>query len=482
MIAALCFERARCIRDNLIFMKRRFKNMKSVKRILSVAVAVLLIAMMMIPAVSAADYSFTLKTTKPGYEFTVYPLATLDTSTGKYEATSNVTDTTVQAAILTSTDSTANLLDACKNSTGLGSGLADKFVSSATSTEKTYNVGAGIYYVKCTDVPVNNKEIQQESIVVLPYKDGTQTKNSLTIDYDQNGKIKELGEPGVEKDFSIDGSLTKNDQTFGSDDTITYVLTADVTGSTANKLTSYIITDTMGTGLDKREESINITSVVLKNGSDTTDLAYDKVTTDIGGATFGVSIRATELDKDAFYATDNKVVVTYTTKLASDAPVNTNIPNTDGLIYSNGSDTKTIPGNTVNAKTYKITAQKIDANTGAPLTGATFTLYKADGTTKITSGTTSGNEGKVTFDKYLAAGTYIVKETGAPDGYNLNSTPQTVVLPGDADKTVVIEDTKAKLPNTGGNGTMMFTIIGGSLVLLAAALFVIVMKKKSSAK
>lgn len=461
--------------------------MKSVKRILSVTVAVLLIAMMMIPAVSAADYSFTLKTEKPGYEFTVYPLATLDTNTGKYEATDNVTDTAVQAAILTSTNSTANLLDACKNSTGLGSGLADKFVSSATSKSKTYNVGAGIYYVKCTDVPVNNKEIQQESIVVLPYKDGTQTINSLTIDYDQNGKIKELGEPGVEKDFSIDGSLTKNDQTFGSDDTITYVLTADVTGSTANKLSSYIITDTMGTGLDKTKK--DIVSVVLKNGTTETPLTagtdYNVITkpADIGGATFGVSIDATNvLDKNAFYATGNQVVVTYTTKLASDAPVNTNIPNTDGLIYSNGSDTKTIPGNTVNAKTYKITAQKIDANTGAPLTGATFTLYKADGTTKITSGTTSGNEGKVTFDKYLAAGTYVVKETGAPDGYNLNSTPQTVVLPGDADKTVVIEDTKAKLPNTGGNGTMMFTIIGGSLVLLAAALFIVVMKKKSSAK
>lgn len=468
-------------------MKRRFKNMKSVKRILSVTVAVLLIAMMMIPAVSAADYSFTLKTEKPGYEFTVYPLATLNTTTGKYEATDNVTDSTVKSAILTSTYETANLLEACKKSTGLGDGLADKFVSS-TSNEKTYNVGAGIYYVKCTDVPVNNKEILQESIVVLPYKDGTQTINSLTIDYDQNGKIKELGEPGVEKHFKLgDDTLTKEDQTFGSDDDITYVLTADVTGSTANKLSSYIITDTMGTGLDTNKK--DIVSVVLKNGTTETPLTegtdYTVITepADIGGATFGVSIDATNvLDKNDFYATGNKVVVTYTTKLASNARVNTNIPNTDGLIYSNGSDTKTIPGDTVNAKTYKITAQKIDANTQAPLTGATFTLYKADGTTEITSGTTSGNEGKVTFDKYLAAGTYIVKETGAPEGYNLNSTPQTVVLPGDADRTVVIEDTHAKLPNTGGNGTLMFTIIGGSLVLLAAALFVIVMKKKSSAK
>ena len=459
--------------------------MKSVKRILSVAVAVLLIAVMMIPAVSAADYTFTLKTTKPGYEFTVYPLATLNATTGAYEVASTVTDETVMSAILASSDSTAALRDACKDSTGLGSGLSDKFVSSASNTSKTYTVDAGIYYVKCTDVPVNNKEIVNESIVVLPYKEGTQIKNSLTIDYDTNGKIKELGEPGVEKDFSIDGALTKDDQTFGSDDVITYVLTADVTGSTANKLASYIITDTMGTGLDQSEQSINITSVVLKNGSNTTDLAYEKVTTGIGGATFGVSIDATELDKNDFYATGNQVVVTYTTKLASDAPVNTIIPNTDALIYSNGSDTKTIPGNTVNAKTYKIDALKIDASTQATLSGAVFTLYKEDGTTVIATAT-SGSNGKADFGKLLPAGTYVVKETGAPEGYNLNSTPQTVVLPDEANGsspvTVTIEDTKAKLPETGGNGTMIFTIVGGSLVLLAAALFIVVMKKRSSAK
>ena len=469
--------------------------MKSVKRILSVTVAVLLIAMMMIPAVSAADYSFTLKTEKPGYEFTVYPLATLKTTTGKYEATDNVTDSTVKSAILTSTYETADLLEACKKSTGLGDGLADKFVSS-TSTEKTYNVGAGIYYVKCTDVPVNNKEILQESIVVLPYKDGTQTINSLTIDYDQNGKIKELGEPGVKKHFKLgDETLTKEDQTFGSNDEITYVLTADVTGSTANKLTSYIITDTMGKGLDKREESINIKSVVLKNGTTETPLTagtnYTVITepADIGGATFGVSIDATTvLDKNDFYATGNQVVVTYTTKLASDAPVNTNIPNTDALIYSNGSDTKTIPGDTVNAKTYKVVAKKVDATTKAPLARAKFGLYQDAACTKqIAESPKTGNDGIADFGVKLPAGTYYVKEIEAPEGYNLNSAPQKVDLPDDVDNatkiaTVVIEDTHAKLPNTGGNGTLMFTIIGGSLVLLAAALFVVVMKKKSSAK
>ena len=53
--------------------------MKTTKRVIAVVLAVLMIAMVASVAVTAAttkQYSFTLKCTKPGYEFTVYPLAT----------------------------------------------------------------------------------------------------------------------------------------------------------------------------------------------------------------------------------------------------------------------------------------------------------------------------------------------------------------------------------------------------------------------
>ena len=448
--------------------------MKTTKRVIAIVLAALMLAMAIPFAASAAtNYSFTLKCAKPGYEFTVYPLATIDDTTGAYTATGNVTDAAVLAEINASKASTQDLHNLCKTSTGLGSGLAEKFTSSATTPTKTYTQPAGIYFVKVTGVPITNTDVLGGAIIVLD-------KNVTEVDL--SNKVKEGDEPTVDKDFSVDGSLTKDAQTFGTGDTITYVLTADVPGSYTNQLTKYIITDTMGTGLDKT--AYNVTSVELFDGSTKKgNLTYDVTTSaaEIGAATFGVKLKAAELAKEAFYGENNKVVVTYTTKLASNAPIATDIPNTDGLVYTNAGGSNTVPGPTVYAKTYKIVAKKVDAQTNQPVGGATFTLTYPDGTTKKTA-VSDATTGIADFGVLLKAGTYTVQETAQPNGYTLNTTVETVTV-GDATTgtvTVEISDTKTKTPNTGGVGTMMFTIIGGSLVLLAGALFVVVMKKRSS--
>lgn len=465
--------------------------MKTTKRVIAIVLAALMLAMAIPFAASAAttkEYSFTLKCTKPGYEFTVYPLATIDDTTGAYTATNNVTDADVLAEINASKTSTQDLHNLCKTSTGLGSGLADKFTSSTANPTKTYKQTAGIYFVKVTDVPIENTEILGGAIIVLD-------KNVTEVDL--SNKVKNGGEPTIDKDFKVNNSLTKDDQTYGSADTITYVLTADVTGSATNKLTDYVISDTMGTGLDT--SVVNIQSVALVNAAGTkvrditeytlkgTNLST-KFTADdtalIGsGKTFAVFLGSTELNKADFYTAGNKVVVTFTTKIdKTTAPIATNIPNTDALTYNNGHEPKTVTGPTVNFKTYKIQALKLDAQSNAKLGGAEFTLYKADGTTVIATATSDDTTGIANFDVLLPAGTYVVKETKEPNGYTINTKVETVTV-GDATTgtvTVTISDTKTKTPNTGGAGTMMFTIIGGSLVLLAGALFVVVMKKRSS--
>jgi len=455
--------------------------MKTTKRVIAIVLAALMLAMAIPFAASAEttkEYSFTLKCAKPGYEFTVYPLATIDDETGAYTATDNVTDAAVLAEIKASKASTQDLHNLCKTSTGLGSGLAEKFTSSEETSQtnpatKTYNQPAGIYFVKVTGVPITNTDVLGGAIIVLD-------KNVTEVDL--SNKVKEGDEPTVDKNFSVNNSLTKDTQTFGTGDTITYVLTADVPGSFTNQLTQYIITDTMGTGLDKT--AYNVKSVELFDGSTKKgDLTYDETTNvaEIGAtATFGVKLKKGELEKASFYGENNKVVVTYTTKLASDAPIATDIPNTDGLIYTNAGGSKTVPGPTVYAKTYQILAKKIDAQTEQPVAGATFTLTYPDGTTTKTA--VSGTDGIADFGVLLKAGTYTVQETKEPNGYTINTKVETVTV-GDATTgtvTVTISDTKTKTPNTGGAGTMMFTIIGGSLVLLAGALFVVVMKKRSS--
>ena len=447
--------------------------MKTTKRVIAIVLAALMLAMAIPFAASAAtNYSFTLKCAKPGYTFTVYPLATIDDTTGAYTATDNVTDEAVLDEIKASKASTQDLHNLCKTSTGLGAGLAEKFTSSAETPTKTYTQPAGIYFVKVTGVPITNTDVLGGAIIVLD-------KNVTEVDL--SNKVKEGNEPTVDKDFSVNNSLTKDTQTFGTGDVITYVLTADVPGSFTNQLTQYIITDTMGTGLEKTVH--DVTSVQLVNGTEKTNLTYDVTTSaaEIGAtATFGVKLKAAELAKESFYGTGNKVVVTYTTRLASNAPIATDIPNTDGLVYTNAGGSKTVPGPTVYAKTYKIVAKKIDAQTNQPVADAEFTLTYPDGTTKKTA--VSGTNGIADFGVLLQAGTYTVQETRQPNGYTINTKVETVTV-GDATTgtvTVEISDTKTKTPNTGGVGTMMFTIIGGSLVLLAGALFVVVMKKRSS--
>ena len=457
--------------------------MKTTKRVIAIVLAALMLAMMIPMTASAATSSFTLKCDRKGFEFSIYPLATIDDTTGAITATSNVTDAAVLAEINASKASTQDLLNLCKASTGLGT-ATDVFKSADNATQQ-YTKTNGIYFVKCTKMPLNGKEVLRDSIVVLPLPDDTYTDGVV----DLTDKVSVLGEPTVVKDFKVGDSLTRNPQTFGTGDTITYVLTADVTGSADNHLTDYAISDTMGTGLDKSK--ITVKSVVLKNGNDETPLDYtlkeakDFTTTDTelvgSNKTFAVFVDATtELVKDSFYTAGNKVVVTYETQLAADAPIATDIPNQDFLVWRNASGKNSKNGNTVNAKTYKIVAKKVDAQTNQPVEGAEFTLTYPDGTTKKVA--TSGTNGIADFGVLLKAGTYTVQETRQPNGYTINTKVETVKV-GDATTgtvTVEISDTKTKTPNTGGVGTMMFTIIGGSLVLLAGALFVVVMKKRSS--
>lgn len=467
--------------------------MKTTKRVIAVVLAVLMLAMTATVIASAAttkQYSFTLKCTKPGYTFTVYPLATIDDTTGAYTAVSTVTDTAVLAEINASKASTADLMSLCQTSTGIGTGLADKFTSSTANPTKTYTQKAGIYFVKVKDVPIENTEVLGGAIIVLD-------KNVTEVDL--SNKVKNGGEPTIDKDFKVNNSLTKEDQTYGSADTITYVLTADVTGSATNKLTDYVISDTMGTGLDtsvvnpQRVELVNaqgtkvrdITDYTLKGTNLPTKFTPADTALIGSGKTFAIFLGSNELDKNDFYTAGNKVVVTFDTKIdKSTAPIATNIPNTDALTYNNGHEPKTVTGPTVNFKTYKIQALKLDAQSNAKLGDAEFTLYKADGTTVIATATSDATTGIADFNILLPAGTYVVKETKEPTGYMLNTTATTVTLGDNTTDTVTvtIKDTKPKTPSTGGAGTMMFTIIGGSLVLIAGALFVVVMKKRKNSK
>ena len=97
---------------------------------------------------------------------------------------------------------------------------------------------------------------------------------------------------------------------------------------------------------------------------------------------------------------------------------------------------------------YSLKVLKVDkSDINKKLSGAEFTLTK-DGDTAFSKVETTGNDGYATFSG-LAAGTYHVKETVAPSGYDLSTEIKDVTLPNNGgDAEITFEDSKTPPPKT----------------------------------
>lgn len=192
----------------------------------------------------------------------------------------------------------------------------------------------------------------------------------------------------------------------------------------------------------------------------------------------------------------NKITFTYLATVKNDAPINTAMPNTAYLTYGEHSKTEEVKTYTY---TWGIPVYKYTTNTGAKeaLAGAKFILSTdsnptVDNALKFTNtgntyryAATGGNnelisatDGMINING-LQSGTYYLKETKAPDGYNLLKDSIKIVVTGDAENgkpiikvnnTVVekveVQNNKGSiLPSTGGMGTTLIYVVGSILVL-----------------
>ncbi|MGN0477314.1 MAG: SpaH/EbpB family LPXTG-anchored major pilin [Ruminococcus sp.] len=460
---------------------------KTFMKIMATALVVVMMAIMIPFGASAAltsgtDYKFTLQCDKTDFGFTVYQLATINTTTGEVTVTTGVADA-VKTAI--ENGSAASVIISAADETNSLGNVSDTFQPTATSKTKEFSTVPGYYYVKCTNMPQGASAAS--SLIVTEYKNGAWVTDAGTINV--GGKV---GSVNLDKKI-VEGQKEVPYTSAGVGDTVTFKLKASVPGNVSQNLTDMIITDTMEAGLSTTD--VNIVSV--KQGSD--DIAYTKVTNNIGGATFGIQIDSNELKKDSFYQKGD-VVVTFTTKVTKDATVGRDSnDNTVGIQYGFGDEVIPQTGPTVQVFTFNVVVTKVDSN-GNKLSGAKFGLYSKNDCTDndlLAEGTTAGSEGTTDFGGIqLDAGTYYVKELAAPKGYILDSTVRTVtitptydttgatvVLKGyatNADGKITVTNIEISAPQTGGMGTMMFTIGGAVLIAAAGVMFVMLKRKKTS--
>ena len=322
-------------------------------------------------------------------------------------------------------------------------------------------------------------------------------------------------------------------------DEVTFQLTATVPDMTGFTDYTFKFHDTLSAGLDfKSIVSVKVGDTIVKPS------AADNA----GSLTYTPTLSGKKLTitlNNFFSQYKDKVgqtiTVIYTAVLNEDAVVGMDPNTNEAYVEFSNDPTKDTTGesepdvvevHTFDFTIFKYAKEGVD-ETETPLDGAQFELYtdeactgenqiklvKVDNSTwrvateddsTLTNTITTPDGGKVQI-KGLAAGTYYLKETVAPDGYHKLTAPIKVEIIPEYDETtgkltsyaveytyngetgtdtsstkndspeVKVENKDGTiLPDTGGMGTVIFTVAGIALILGVGASFVISRKKRDA--
>ena len=330
---------------------------------------------------------------------------------------------------------------------------------------------------------------------------------------------------------TVDKKVGDTDYTDASiGDMVTYTLTSHVPDMTGYSAYTFKFLDTLSKGLTFGQ----ITSVKVGNdtlAAGTTGKTYAVTnTSDAGAGTTALTVTLNDFYNQYKNQVGDAIVVTYTATVNTDAVIGINgNTNKAQVEYSNdpsdASKTDKTPEDEVPVYTFDFTINKFYMNndTETALAGVGFKLYsdeacnteillhKVEGKDVYQKAADNGVEiitpasGKAQVTG-LDAGTYYLKETTTPDGYNKLLGPVKLVITPtyDANKLtsykvtatynganvdsvvntagtspeVKIENkTGAELPNTGGRGIFYLTI-AGVLVLAVTITGSVVSKKR----
>lgn len=526
--------------------------MKSMKKLVTLLLSLVMLCALALPAMAEDknDYSITINGAVAGHTYTAYQvfkgvyysgkrqvkeqeaeylsdvewgkdvegsailneLKTNETLGSKFEAADSAEK--VAYVLQTMTDKSADLdefarvvghhLKADKNS---GSAVirADDTTKKGTIT----GLSAGYYFVKDSD------KIAEGEIA---------TKFLVEVVGNANVTVKATA-PTIEKKI-VNGDAD-NHTSANIGDKVEFKLTAKVPDMANFDTYTFTISDTLSKGLTFDE-----TSVVVNIGSTTleadTNYTLTKPTAPDTDNTFKIDFTKEQLGDKVKHDTGATIVVTYKATLNSNALTTDKESNKATLEYTNnpagtGTGTVKTPDVPVYIYDFDIDIDKYDdtdnkdggtANKEKKLAGAEFILYKEvteneqkttyyykwDDSAKEVKWVTDKKEatpkpttadGKASFQG-IAAGSYFLEETKAPDGYNKLKNPVPVTITADYDKNGKLTNSSATstsekqyiqtvevpnkagavLPSTGGIGTTIFYVLGSILALGAAVLLI----------
>lgn len=502
--------------------------MKKTKKFLSVLIAIVLTLSITIPAFAAeTTYSITIENPVEGHTYEAYQifkgdlhgqvLSNIKWGNGQTNHPENEDATEAADALKVEADA-----EKLANELTLGTAAGESTFNAADGKYVIDGLAPGYYLIKDKDNSLSaDKDDAYTKFIVKIVGNATAKPKSAQPTVDKQV----LDETGDAEPGSKDGWGETADHNIN--ESFKYKLVANIPNDKdldAYKTYKLVFHDTMSAGITFESiESVKVTDI---NGNVTN---IDSYTCTATAGQKGGSWTLTIADLVAIISNIKgaSVEVIYNAHLNENAKLSAKGENENrvSLEYSNNpyaDGTGKTAEDIVWVFTFTLDNTKIDGDTNLPLAGAGFRLYDAkgdevaliyDSEKKVyrSINAAAGEAGEEMFSAEgtgqfniigLDAGTYTLKETTVPGGYNKcndieiviegyhtedpnnRSTASCVITKyqnGESTNTItIINNQGSVLPETGGIGTVIFYVIGG--VLVAAAVILIITRRRMVAE
>lgn len=472
--------------------------MKNLKKLASVALALVMAMALMAPAFAAESATPSIKITNayPGNTYKAYKIFDLESyndETQSYKIASGWLEFFTNGA----GKNTVEGIGADKNNlngyvTWVGpktdsSELAN-FAKAALEYAENNKIGAAAQASSSTRTDENYNKTEVVTIALNDF--GwylVDSSNGALCSLNATTPVAEIAEKNPAPSITKTSDNTESTKQIG--DTVTFTINVKAQKGAQ----AYVVHDVMGAGLALNANSITVAPAAAAAAATvtTTGLA--------DGCTFEVSFAQDYLNT---ITEETDITITYSAVITADA-LTQQIGNKAQLKYGDNDFTPwSEVGNQPNDGVYDFDLVKTTSN-DTVLEGAQFTLTRKDASnadeivwflksgrdyTVCAAGTTGAvstiDAGNVRING-LGAVVYTLTETKAPDGYNALTAPVSVDMTGKADQNAIVNGdtyvsggievenlTGAELPATGGMGTTIFYAVGGVLLAGSAILFI----------